>query len=143
MLGMRDSDIFSKVSFHGPLNGNELLLTLLKIAVAVYRFMDYSESGFRVFLIASAVLYLAFLVRRGQKPTFFNRKTECLSQSLTNFVFWFALAKLMQHLTGEWNTGLPFFFLLVSLAALLVTVDAVKLAINARLLYQPLIILKS
>lgn len=143
MLGVRDSDIFSKVPFHGPLNGNELFLMILNLAVALYRLLDYEEYGFKVFLIASAVLYLTFLLRRAHKLSYFNQKTERVSQLLTNFLLWFALAKLMQQYTVEWKTQIPLFFIAFSLIVLLVAVEALKRTLQTRLLFKPLIFLKS
>lgn len=146
MLGMRDSDIFSKVPFHGPLNHNELLLTLLTLVIVLYRLFDYEERGFRAFLVVSAVLYLTFVVRRSYKPSFYSVTTERLSQLLANFLLWFALAKVMQSFTTEWTestTGLPFFFIALSLVVMLVAIEATKHSLQQRILHQPLILLRS
>jgi hypothetical protein len=75
MVGLRDSDIFSKVPFHGPLNANECLFTIMKLSITIYRVLDYGEIGFKVFLIIMCVLNLAWMIRRIKKLKFYNEKT--------------------------------------------------------------------
>jgi hypothetical protein len=65
MVGLRDSDIFSKVPFHG----------LMKLSITIYRVLDYGEIGFKVFLIIMCVLNLAWMIRRIKKLKFYNEKT--------------------------------------------------------------------